>query len=161
MPADAPAPSAGARDTYSVTVWPVVWPVDTHDSLVTDGFGPRREPTPGAGTFHDGVDFDPAYGTPIHAVADGVVSESDGPVNVLGWHVFLESTIDGVPTQTRYGHMNARPLVGVGDAVHKGQVIGYVGSTGVSTGPHLHFGVFVGGVAIDPLPWLRDRAPPG
>ena len=113
---------------------------------ITSGFGMRRHPILGYSRLHAGVDFGASYGSPIYAVSDGIVA-------FAGWHgghgnfVKLEH---GGGFATGYGHMS-RIAVGAGGRVHAGQVIGYVGSTGLSTGPHLHYELYRGGVPVNPL----------
>ena len=113
---------------------------------VTSGFGARRHPVLGYTRMHAGIDFGAAYGSPIYAVSDGTVA-------FAGWHgghgnfVKLEH---GGGFGTGYGHMS-RIAVAPGSRVHAGQVIGYVGSTGLSTGPHLHYELYRGGVPVNPM----------
>lgn len=113
---------------------------------ITSGFGMRRHPILGYSRLHAGIDFGAAYGSPIYAV-------SDGTVVFAGWHgghgnfVKLEH---GGGFGTGYGHMS-RIAVAPGARVHAGQVIGYVGSTGVSTGPHLHYELYRGGAPVNPM----------
>ena len=113
---------------------------------MTSGFGMRRHPVLGYSRLHAGIDFGAAYGSPIYAV-------SDGSVSFAGWHgghgnfVKLEH---GGGFGTGYGHMS-RIAVSPGTRVHAGQVIGYVGSTGLSTGPHLHYELYKGGVPVNPM----------
>ena len=112
---------------------------------ITSGFGMRRHPILGYSRLHAGIDFGAAYGSPIYAV-------SDGTVVFAGWHgghgnfVKLEH---GGGFGTGYGHMS-RIAVSPGSHVRAGQVIGYVGSTGLSTGPHLHYELYRGGVPVNP-----------
>jgi murein DD-endopeptidase MepM/ murein hydrolase activator NlpD len=75
----------------------------------------------------------------------------------FGYCVVIASVLDGVPIETVSGHMVSQPPVTVGQHVVPGQVVGYVGSTGVSTGSHLHFEVHVNGQPVDPLAWLRGN----
>jgi len=118
-------------------------PVNGHQ---TSGFGMRRHPLLGYSRFHKGVDFGAPYGSPIYAATDGVVSFA-GRHGGHGNYVMLKH---GGDIATGYAHMS-RFAVGYGERVARGQVIGYVGSTGLSTGPHLHYEVYKGGVAINPL----------
>jgi len=117
-------------------------PVEGH---ITSGFGLRRHPILGYVRMHAGIDFGAAWGAPIHAVSDGTVS-------FAGWHgghgeyVRLDH---GGGIGTGYGHMS-RIAVSPGSHVVRGQVIGYVGSTGLSTGPHLHYELYRGGQVVDP-----------
>ena len=113
---------------------------------ITSGFGMRRHPVLGYSRLHAGIDFGAAYGSPIYAVSDGRVSFS-------GWHgghgnyVRLEH---GGGFGTGYGHMS-RIAVAPGTTVRAGQVIGYVGSTGLSTGPHLHYELYRNGAPVNPM----------
>jgi murein DD-endopeptidase MepM/ murein hydrolase activator NlpD len=95
------------------------------------------------------VDFGAGSGTPIHAAADGVVVSS-GPLGGYGTATVIDH---GNTLATVYGHQSAT-LVSAGQKVTKNQVIGRVGSTGMSTGPHLHFEVRKNGTPVDPMPYL-------
>jgi murein DD-endopeptidase MepM/ murein hydrolase activator NlpD len=112
---------------------------------VSSNFGMRRHPILGYKRMHAGIDFKARYGTPIVAVSDGRVSAA-GRSGGCGIAVRLEH---GGGLSTRYCHMS-RMAVGAGQQVRRGQVIGYVGSTGLSTGPHLHYEMYRGGRAINP-----------
>lgn len=111
----------------------------------TSRFGMRRHPILGYRRMHSGVDFKASYGTPIVAVSDGQVS-SAGRAGGCGIAVRVNH---GSGLSTRYCHMSRLAVRG-GQSVRRGQVIGYVGSTGLSTGPHLHYEMYRGGRAIDP-----------
>ena len=112
---------------------------------ITSGFGLRRHPILGYTRMHAGIDFAAAYGSPIYATSDGLVTYA-------GWHgghgnfVKLDA---GGGLGTGYGHMS-RIAVSPGLRVRRGQVIGYVGSTGLSTGAHLHYEMYRNGVAVNP-----------
>jgi murein DD-endopeptidase MepM/ murein hydrolase activator NlpD len=113
---------------------------------VSSGFGMRFHPILNYSRMHQGVDLRASYGTPIIAV-------SDGRVEFAGWHGGHGNAVElnhGGGLETLYGHMS-RIAVRPGQSVHRGMVIGFVGSTGLSTGPHLHFEVHRGGVAVYPL----------
>lgn len=112
---------------------------------ITSGFGMRRHPILGYRRMHAGLDFKARYGTPIVAVSDGRVSAA-GRAGGCGIAVRLEH---GGGLSTRYCHMS-RMAVSAGQSVRRGQVIGYVGSTGLSTGAHLHYEMYRGGRAINP-----------
>ena len=119
-----------------------VQPVQGHQ---TSGYGLRRHPILGFTRMHAGVDFAAAYGSPIRAATDGLVSYA-------GWHgghgrYVRLAHANGLGTG--YGHMS-RIAVAPGTRVSAGQVIGYVGSTGLSTGPHLHYEVYRGGATVNP-----------
>jgi murein DD-endopeptidase MepM/ murein hydrolase activator NlpD len=113
---------------------------------VTCGFGPRIHPITHRSSFHNGVDLGASYGTPIHAADRGLV------VHAGWWGAYGQAVIidHGSGLSTMYGHMSSI-AVGDGQTVRRGQIIGYVGSTGWSTGPHLHFTVFKNGEAVNPL----------
>lgn len=112
---------------------------------LTSGFGMRRHPILGYLRMHAGIDFKAEYGTPIVAVSDGRIS-SAGRAGGCGNAVRIEH---GGGLSTRYCHMS-RMAVSTGMSVRRGQVIGYVGSTGLSTGPHLHYEMYRGGRVINP-----------
>ena len=112
---------------------------------VSSSFGMRRHPILGYTRMHAGIDFKAQYGTPIAAVSDGRVS-SAGRAGGCGNAVRLDH---GGGLSTRYCHMS-RMAVAPGQTVRRGQVIGYVGSTGLSTGAHLHYEMYRGGRVINP-----------
>ncbi len=119
---------------------------------LSSGYGPRRAPRRGASRVHKGIDVPGPVGTPIYATADGMVGRAQW---VGGYGKFIELE-HGNQIQTRYGHLSALN-VRYGQRVKKGQVIGYMGNTGRSTGSHLHYEVRVGGTAVNPMSFL---APP-
>jgi murein DD-endopeptidase MepM/ murein hydrolase activator NlpD len=134
-----------ARSTGAL-MWPVSGPV-------TSGFGYRRHPIFGGGRMHTGIDVSRPTGTPIVA-ADG------GTVFFAGWRggygkaiIINHGSRGGGNLATLYGHLSSI-AVGSGQTVSKGQIIGYVGSTGHSTGPHLHFEVRSNGRPVNPLGYL-------
>lgn len=153
------APYAGRDDLYTITQYtPVQWPI-APSSDVSSGFGWRVAPCRwGCSSDHQGVDFDPGEGTPIHVVAEGVVIESNADGG-LGQHVVVQHEINGAMVQTVYGHMIfGSQTVTVGQIIARGTIIGLVGSTGASTGDHLHFEVRPGGgEAVEPLLWLAKN----
>jgi len=112
---------------------------------MTSPYGKRRHPILGFVRMHAGIDYGARYGSPIYAVADGVVNFA-GRHGGHGNYVRLSH---GGGLDTGYGHMS-RIAVSRGTRVRAGQVIGYVGSTGLSTGPHLHFEAYRGGQTINP-----------
>ena len=105
----------------------------------------RRHPILGYSRMHRGIDFKAGYGTPIYAVTDGTVSIAGRN----GGHGNYVKLTHGGGLQTGYSHMS-RIAVSRGERVKRGQVIGYVGSTGLSTGPHLHYEMFRGGANVNP-----------
>jgi len=129
---------------------PSIVPVD--GAALTSGYGMRWHPVLGGRRAHKGVDLAEPVGTPVHASADGVVSKAEW-FSSYGLFVSLEH---GGNIQTRYGHMS-RLNVASGQTVHKGDIIGYVGSTGRSTGPHLHYEVRIAGTAVSPIPYMQGQ----
>ncbi|WP_114313502.1 M23 family metallopeptidase [Thermus caldifontis] len=116
---------------------------------VTSPFGMRKNPFGPGYEFHDGLDFAAPYGAPVYATGSGVVAET-GWMGAYGLAVLLDHA-EGY--QSLYGHLS-RLAVRPGERVEKGQVLGYVGSTGRSTGPHLHYGIYRYGAPLDPRPYL-------
>lgn len=123
--------------------------VPTPGAPITSPFGPRVHPIYGDVRMHTGVDFGAGYGTPIHAAADGVVV-SAGPLGGYGNATVVDH---GNGLATLYAHQSSI-IVTPGQSVQRGQVIGYVGCTGLCTGPHLHFEVRVRGTPVDPMQYL-------
>ena len=117
---------------------------------LTSSFGVRSDPFRGTRAMHAGLDIPGPVGTPIYATADGVVARSGR----YGAYGNLIEVNHGKGIQTRYGHLS-RILVGSNVRVKRGQLIGHMGSTGRSTGPHLHYEVRVDGRAINPMPFLQ------
>jgi len=147
--------SAGVATT-SVSV-PSAMPLT--DARLSSGYGMRNHPVLGGRRGHKGVDLAAPTGTPVYATADGFVSKADW-FSSYGKYISIEH---GASLQTRFAHLSDM-VVSAGDKVKKGDLIGYVGSTGRSTGPHLHYEVRVDGVAVDPSPYMvpsddhRDHA---
>jgi len=126
---------------------PSLWPLE---GRVTSSFGERQDPINGEGAFHAGIDIAAAYGSPVRAAADGDILMAG-----FGTGYGREVTINhGHDVSTVYGHLSAMTVV-TGDHVTRGQVIGYVGQSGRSTGPHLHYEVRVHTVAVNPHKYLR------
>ena len=119
--------------------------VPVADARLSSGFGMRFHPILGFSRMHQGVDLAAPYGTPIVAAAEGIVRFA-GAHGGYGNFVQIQH---GGGMGTGYGHMSGI-VVRVGESVRQGELIGYVGSTGMSTGPHCHFEVYQGGVAVDP-----------
>jgi len=131
-------------------IWPAHGPI-------TQGFGMTDFAESGAygGLGHPGIDIGQSYGLPIVAAKDGVVTFAGGnPCCGYGYYVDIDH---GGGVMTRYGHMRSWPIVSIGQRVKQGQIIGYSGSTGYSTGPHVHFEIRINGVPQNPLNFL----PPG
>ncbi len=127
-----------------------MWPVST-GGVITDEFGYRDAPTAGASTYHQGLDIGCDYGTDILAAEAGTVVMSC--YNGGGGNMVMISHGDGICTV--YMH-NSQLCVNVGESVVKGQVIAKAGSTGVSTGPHCHFGVSINGTYVNPHDFLDE-----
>ena len=130
---------------------PSLMPVQS--ARFTSGFGMRWHPVTGGRHQHKGVDLAGPVGTPVHATGDGVVGRADW-FSSYGLFVAIEH---GGELETRYGHMS-RLNVAAGQSVHRGDVIGYIGTTGRSTGPHLHYEVRVNGEAVNPIPYMQGGA---
>lgn len=117
---------------------------------ITSPFGYRKAPTKGASTYHQGIDMACPSGTPIYASRSGTVTRASYQAGGAGYYVSI-SHGDGFASI--YMHMT-RYVVSAGQSVTQGQLIGYVGSTGISTGPHLHFGISYGGNYVNPMAYL-------
>ncbi|WP_344071334.1 M23 family metallopeptidase [Microbacterium sediminicola] len=148
------AAESGVRDTSDLytnnTASAVQYPFPV-GVPISDGFGIRW------GYLHAGVDFIPGgEGAEIHAIADGVVRVATEAGASYGVHVIIDHIVDGEVVSSHYAHMQYGSLqVSVGDVVHVGDVIGTVGTTGHSTGPHLHFEILLNGVTpTEPLTWM-------
>lgn len=135
------------NDWARLAAAPSLWPVE---GVVTGSFGERVDPFNGEGAFHTGVDISTAFGTPIIAPADGIVMATDY-INGYGRTVILDH---GHGITTLFGHMSGY-AVASGEAVHRGDVIGYVGSSGRSTGSHLHYEVRIHDTPVNPHKYLR------
>ena len=136
----------GATTKVEVAV-PSINPVEI--MKFSSGFGYRNAPTRGASRNHKGIDIPGPVGTPIFATADGKVDRAQW---VSGYGKFIEIN-HGNAVQTRYGHMSALNVT-PGQRIRKGDIIGYMGSTGRSTGSHLHYEVRIAGEAINPTSFL-------
>lgn len=139
--------NVNTNDVYEGGVF--TWPCPSSHKI-TSGFGYRDKPTAGATSYHQGYDIGASAGAAIVAAADGVVT-STGYSSVLGNYVILSH---GGGLFTIYEHCSA-VLVSQGQSVSRGSTIAKVGSTGVSTGPHLHFGVQLNGKYVDPGNYLK------
>jgi murein DD-endopeptidase MepM/ murein hydrolase activator NlpD len=139
--------SATTADWLRMAAAPTMWPVE---GPVTGSFGERVDPFNGEGAFHTGVDISTAYGQAVIAPADGAVAFA-GESGGYGRLLILEH---GQGISTRYGHL-AGFAVAEGQRVRRGDVIGYVGRSGRSTGPHLHYEVRIQDVPVNPHKYLR------
>lgn len=139
----------GISTASTGSVTPDIWPVS---GVVSSHFGFRISPGGIGSTYHEGLDIASSYGNPVHATANGRITQA-GWVNGYGYLVEIDH---GNGIKTRYGH-NSAILVSVGDQVVQGQTISLIGSTGNSTGPHCHYEVRVNGEAVDPTLFLPAR----
>ncbi len=119
-------------------------------SALTSGYGVRSDPFRGRAAMHAGIDLAGPLGTPIYATADGYVGRAEW----AGGYGNLIELNHGRGIQTRYGHLT-RSTVRSGQAIKRGQLIGYMGSTGRSTGSHLHYEVRIDGKAVNPIPFME------
>ena len=135
--------------------WPFPVPVP-----ITYGFGPRSVPGCGfCSTLHQGVDFTPGLGVIIQAIADGVVSKVEFDSGGLGNNVTIDHNVKGQKVQSVYAHMLTGSVrVVVGQMVGVTDEVGQVGSTGASTGAHLHFEIHLNNTPVDPFAWLKANA---
>jgi len=139
--------SGFAGDWTELADAPSLWPLE---GRVGSSFGEREDPINGEGAFHSGIDIEGAYGTPVRAAGDGVVSGA-----AMGAGYGREVMLDhGHDVATLYGHLSAIAVV-PGEHVIRGQIIGYVGQSGRATGPHLHYEVRVHNVPVNPHKYLR------
>lgn len=137
---------------------PAIMPINKKDltHAVTSGFGWRTHPIYKTQEFHPGMDFTAVQGTPIYATGDGVVERADNMAQGYGNHVVINH---GFGYQTLYGHMS-RIGCKVGQKVKRGQLIGYVGSTGLSTAPHVHYEVIKNGEKTNPINYYYSDLSP-
>src|SRR5271157_4061851 len=139
--------NATTADWYRANSAPNLWPVE---GQVTGSFGERIDPFNGEGAFHSGVDISASVGSPVIAPADGVVTFAD----YLGGYGRAIMVDHGHNISTRYGHLSSF-AVAAGQYIHRGDTIGYVGLSGRSTGPHLHYEVRINDVPVNPYKYLR------
>lgn len=140
--------SSSSSSNTNVSTTGFLWPVPS-SGRITCGFGYRESPTAGASTYHKGIDIGASSGSNIVAAKAGTVVTAS--YNVAAGNYIMISHGDGV--YTVYMHCS-KLLVSVGDTVSRGEVIALVGSTGFSTGPHLHFGVSINGSYVDPQKYV-------
>jgi murein DD-endopeptidase MepM/ murein hydrolase activator NlpD len=126
------------------SLWPIVGPV-------TSSFGERQDPFNGEGAFHAGIDISSSFGTPVRATADGTVEMADR-ASGYGREVVIDH---GYGVKTLYGHLSGFAVT-EGQEVTRGQIIGYVGMSGRSTGPHLHYEVRIRNTPVNPHKYLRE-----
>ncbi len=133
-----------ADSTYT----PAIWPVLGH---ITDSFGERLDPFSGEGAFHTGVDVASDYGAPVHATADGIVTIAENHSG-YGRVVVIDH---GFGITTWYAHLSAFSAV-PGARVKRGEVVGYTGISGRSTGPHVHYEVRMNNAPVNPWRYMRS-----
>lgn len=134
---------------------PVQWPFPAGVPF-SDMYGPRS--CDGCASFHKGIDMLPGVGTPIQVIADGTVIETGESDSGFGVYAIVEHVVDGRRITTLYAHMQwGSLLLERGQTVRVGDGVGRVGSTGLSTGPHLHFEVTEDGQSVDPYAWLTEK----
>jgi len=144
----------GINPTTSGSNWrklleaPTLWPVM---GRITSSFGERLDPFNGEGAFHAGIDIAAQFGTPIRAPADGIVIKA-GLGDGYGREIVINH---GNGISTLYGHLSGFAVT-AGERVRRGQVIGYLGDSGRSTGPHLHYEVRIHDAPVNPHKYLRE-----
>jgi murein DD-endopeptidase MepM/ murein hydrolase activator NlpD len=143
----------GAQRATTLSDWkvlasaPQLWPVS---GRIMSSFGERTDPFNGEGAFHRGIDISGSYGQPIVAPADGVVEYAEFR-NGFGRTVLIDH---GHGISTLFGHLSGF-TVSPGQSVSKGDVIGYVGMSGRTTGPHVHYEVHINNTPVNPYKYLR------
>jgi hypothetical protein len=140
-------PTPGLADLTST---PTLWPVIGH---LTGTFGERMDPFSGEGAFHTGVDISSQYGDSVHVSADGVVIEADERAG-YGRLVVVDH---GFGVTTYYGHLSSFNVI-AGQQLRRGDRVGYVGVSGRSTGPHVHYEVRINGAPVNPMRYLRQAS---
>ncbi len=137
---------------------PAIMPINHKDLFhtISSNFGWRTHPIYKTQQFHPGMDFAYPQGTPIYASGDGLIETADDMAQGYGNHVVINH---GFGYQTLYGHMS-KIAVHANQKVNRGQLIGYVGSTGLSTGPHLHYEVIKNGEKVNPINYYYNDLSP-
>ena len=136
---------------------PAIQPISNNDlRLRSSGYGWRKHPIDGNRKFHEGIDFSADIGTPIYATGDGTVVKSGYTSGGYGNMVIIDH---GFGYQTLYGHMKSISVLN-GSEIKRGDVIGTVGSTGYSKGPHLHYEVHINGHHVDPINYFYEDLSP-
>lgn len=136
---------------------PAIQPVSNKElRRLSSGFGMRTDPITKVKSKHLGIDFSAPQGTPVYATGDGVIKITKKGFSGWGWYIKMDH---GFGYETLYGHLskfNVRP----GQKVKRGDLIGFVGNTGKSTAPHLHYEVHINGRAVDPVNYFyKDLNP--
>jgi murein DD-endopeptidase MepM/ murein hydrolase activator NlpD len=136
---------------------PAIMPLNNKNlKYAPSGYGWRTHPIYKTQEFHPGMDFTAEQGTPIYATGDGVVEIADASAQGYGNHVVINH---GYGYQTLYGHMS-KMVSKPGMKVKRGDLIGYVGSTGLSTGPHVHYEVIKNGEKVNPINFYYNDLSP-
>jgi len=135
---------------------PAILPISSTKIKRVGHFGMRRHPIYGIWKLHEGTDFTAKRGTPIHATGDGIVEEVHSSKRGYGNQILINH---GFGYKTRYAHLS-KFLVKEGQKIKRGDIIGLVGNTGLSTGPHLHYEVRKNGRAIDPINFYFEDLTP-
>ena len=137
---------------------PAIMPINQKDlaHAVTSGYGWRTHPIYKTQEFHPGMDFSAEQGTPIYATGDGIVEKAIAQSNGYGHHVVIDH---GFGYKTLYGHMS-KIVATTNMKVARGQLIGYVGSTGLSTAPHIHYEVMKSGEKVNPINYYYNDLSP-
>ena len=130
---------------------PTIWPLQDVKGWVTQVFGPSIHPFGHYWYLHRGLDLAFGYGVPIMATANGKVVKKDFDENGFGYYIDIQHKYG---FKTRYAHLQ-RQLVEVGQRITQGEVIGTMGNSGMSTGPHLHYEVMIGTQLVDPFKFLN------
>lgn len=145
------------KKTEMLACIPAIQPISNKDlTHIASGFGYRIHPIYKTLKMHTGIDFAAPSGTPIYATGDGIVDAETGPKSGYGNAIVIDH---GFGYQSLYGHCS-RIIVTPGQKVKRGQVIGYVGSSGLSVGPHVHYEVIKNGVKIDPINFFYNDLSP-
>jgi murein DD-endopeptidase MepM/ murein hydrolase activator NlpD len=146
------------KKAVSIILPEMVWPTDVKE--VVSGYGYRKPSCPACSSDHKGADFTPGKGTPVYAALDGIVSRIEYSGG-FGMHVYIDHIAvindKAEKWQTVYAHLQKDSVpkdILVGNIIEAGTIIGAVGNTGTSTGPHLHFEILVEGENVDPEKYL-------
>jgi murein DD-endopeptidase MepM/ murein hydrolase activator NlpD len=135
-----------AESSYTPSMWPVI-------GHITDGFGERLDPFSGEGAFHTGVDVASDYGAPVHATADGIVTVAQDHAG-YGRLVVVDH---GFGITTWYAHLSSISAV-AGSRIKRGEVVGYTGVSGRSTGPHVHYEVRMNNAPVNPFRYMKSSS---
>lgn len=148
------AAGLGYAPGYVPTTGSIRWPFP-YSTTMSSGFGEYR-----GDSIHTGLDFNPGIGSPVQSIAAGtVISAGWGPTSALGYYVVVQHEINGELIESTYAHMiDGSSSLAPGQSIPVGTIVGEVGNTGLSTGPHLHLIIKVNGVAVDPYEWLSTNA---